>query len=61
MNLVSFGGGGVHRNFSGAAQIFFYFPGGGPHSLGPENHLETIDFTDPGGRAEPPEPPVYSL
>ena len=27
----------------------FLFPGGEAHSLRPENPLETIDFTDPGG------------
>ena len=37
----------------------FVAGGGAQHPLGRQNHMETIDFTDPGDRAVSPYPPLH--
>ena len=44
----------------GEAQIFFLLPGEGLHQLWPENPLDTIDLTYPGGGGAEPLDPLFT-
>ena len=44
---------GVYRNLSRGVLKTFFFPEGGSAHIGTETSIEIIDFTNPGGGADP--------